>query len=229
VEVKLEAKAHVVAVERLERSAFLPEGVAPISLEQLGAVCKRSRHARRAQTELRAAVDAGRVFSRAEIVSLFDRSRAKGKPDADVACVVAYYADHHEKVLSREAKKEVRATLATVEWTALMLELSDFMAELREQEAAAAKERERKKEILEEDIKYDEKKRTFIKESGTIDERKKARIKAASQKSEDKKRLQVASERAVEDELTGSGTIPLTKGQSAQLQILKRGYANKPR
>lgn len=206
-------------------SSVLPDGVPAITKVQVEAACKRSKLARSARAEFESAIDTGRVFSRAEVRSLFERASPKGKPDGNVAVVAAYYADNHAKIFSAEAKKEVRAFCAKIDWNELLADLNDFIGELQEKEKAAEKEREVKKQLLEDDRKVDDRKRALIKENGTTDDRKKARIQQAERTSTDKKRLQTASERDLDDELTSSGRLPLSDKESTELKLRKRAFA----
>jgi hypothetical protein len=207
------------------RESVLPPGTPPITVQHVEAACKRSKLAKNARAEFEAALDNGRVFSRAEVKSLFERSAPKGKPDGNVAVVAAYYADNHGKIFSAEAKREVRAFCANVDWTSLMADLNNFIAELAEKEKAADRERALKKELLEGDRKVDDQKRALVKENGTVGDRKKERVQQAELKAQQKKDLSQASDRDLDDELTSSGRLPLSEKESTELKLRKRAFA----
>ncbi len=151
----------------------------------------------------------------------------RGRMNGDQAVVMAYYAQRHRGVFSLGSFKRLSNLFSKVEWTALLIELQKFMADLRAKEAEAKKAEQIKQDRLQDDIKRDDNKRQLIKDNGTKADRQRELRKSDTEKSEIRERMRVASPGDVDEELTGSGKLPLSEVELTKLGLMKKGFANK--
>jgi hypothetical protein len=154
-------------------------------------------------------------------------SRRHGRMDDNQAVVMAYYAQKHRGVFAPDSYKRLTRVFAKVEWNTLVAELQRFMAELQRQAEEARKAEEIKQERLKDDLKRDDAKRQLVKDNGTKADRQRDLLKADAQKSEIKERMRIASPGDVDEELTGSGKLPLSDVELTKLGLMKKGFGNR--
>src|SRR3982751_4535400 len=102
--------------------------VPELSLEQVDAVCHRSKPAGKLWHKLQSDVDGGRVLSTSDVDEMLAKARYKdGKANPNHAVVLAYYAQRHGHVFGAHGRPLVERFLAKIEWKTLLLELANFM------------------------------------------------------------------------------------------------------
>lgn len=206
----------------------LPDGVPQMSLEDVQAVVRRSRHAAHLKAHLDECLHNKGAFSRGEVKDLLARAGGTGKhADGDQAVVLAYYAQNHAEIFAPDAHALVSTFLADVDWASLMADLKKFIADLEAKEVERKKAEQLKQQLLEDDLKRDGQQRDLVKQNGTAADRKKDLQKREAHKAAEKQKLREASPADLDDELTGSGRLNLNDVELAKLKLLKKGFANR--
>lgn len=227
IEVKVSGKAALVGSELIA----LPAGVPELSVELVEAAVQRSPVAFALRQELQAHVDAGTVLSRREVKALLKRGcHRNGRPEANSAAVVAYYARRHPRCFARDAASSVTDYLKAVdqaEWARIMADLAAFVARLNEQRREDERIARLKKERETDDLARDDRKRSLIKDNGTKADRKRELQKRDHERAELKARFREASERDFEDELTASGKLRLSDSELTRLTLNNKGFTRR--
>lgn len=162
-----------------------------------------------------------------DVESYLRRGSKRGRMNGDQAVVMAYYAQRHRQVFAPESFKRLTKVFATIEWTALIIELNRFIEELKAKEAEAKKAEQIKQDRLKDDLKRDDAKRQLIKDNGTKADRQREIRKHDAEKSELKERIKIAAPGEIDEELTASGKLPLSDVELTKLGLMKKGFGNK--
>jgi hypothetical protein len=209
---ELDASIPVVITEDLFKAALERGGAETQDLHEKLDTCRRRK----------------RCMRDGDVDTLIRRgSRRQGRMDGNQAVVMAYYAQRHRGVFSPESFKRLTKMFSNIEWTALVIELNRFIAELRAKEAEYKKAEQIKKDRLTDDIKRDDNKRQLIKDNGTKADRQRELRKHDAEKVELKERIKDAAPGEIDEELTASGRLQLSDVELTKLGLMKKGFANK--
>lgn len=155
------------------------------------------------------------------------RGTKHGRMNDDQAVVMAYYAQKHRQVFAPDSFKRLTRVFSKIEWTALIIQLNNFLAELKAKEAEAKKAEQIKQDRLKDDLKRDDAKRQLTKDNGTKADRQRELRKHDAEKSELKERIKIAAPGEIDEELTASGKLPLSDVELTKLGLMKKGFGNK--
>jgi hypothetical protein len=140
----------------------LPKNVPEVTHEEVSAACHRSSRARRLHDRLAAREEAGKPLSSTEVTKLVQTATGPdGKPDGDQAVVIAAHARTHPGLFGGAHNALVKF-LERVLWRALMYDLHQFMADLKEETAQAQREIDRKRDIDKDRLVYETRKATLL-------------------------------------------------------------------